>query len=182
MRSDLIEANEIVVNGALISSVINSNHVRVTGIIKSNILNAMSINVNGLTDVRNISAIETRIHGRINSFKVSSKKIFLNLSGVSRIDEIEAEELIIRSITQYGVRGRILTRKIYAIEAYSEFLVAELFVCCQCSIGDFNRINRFIYGNIISVSPTSSFNEKPLGISELCEAKTSSELRFAVPT
>ncbi len=181
MRSNIIDADEIIVNGALISSLIKSNHIRVTGVMKSSTLNTLTFYARGLVDVREIEAEETHIHGRINSYKISSRTIVLNVSGVSRADEIEAEKLVIKSIMQHGVRGRLLAKKVYAVKAYSEFLVADLYVCCQCAMGDFNRISRFMYGRIISVSPTTSFNEKPLDIPDLCEARNRDELRFVVP-
>lgn len=132
--------------------------------------------------MKKIEAEETSIYGRIISHKISSNTIVLNVSGISRVDEIETEELVIRSIIQYGVRGRLLAKKVYAIKAYSEFLVADLYVCCQCAIGDLNRVSRFMYGKIIYVDPTSSFNERPLNIPDLCEARNRNELRLIVPT
>ncbi len=172
---------EIIVNGAIISSLIKSDSIKVTGILKSNTLNTSTLNISGLIDVREIDAREVRVYGRINSYKIRSSTTILNVSGVSKVDEIEAEELIVKSVMQYGVRGRLLARKVYAIKSYTEFLVADLYVCCQCVIGDFNRVTRFIYGRIIDVSPTSSFSERPLDIPDLCEARNRDELRFVVP-
>ncbi len=182
MRSDAIYADEIIAEGAIISGLIKSRYVKVVGVLKSNTINTWILNVYGLTDTKKVEAEEIDIHGRINAYTITSDIINLNISGISRVDEIEARELTIRSIVQYGVRGRLLAKRIYALKTYSEFTTAELYVCCKCVIGDFNRISRIIYGEIIDISPTSSFNERPLNIPNLCDIGSKEELRFALPT
>ena len=181
LRSNLVEADKIVVDGALISNTIESKQIEVTGIVKADAVNTHILKARGLIDVKEINGIESYIYGRVNSYRISSKTLVLEITGTSRIDEVESEELVIKSIVQYDTRGRLLARKVYAIKVYSEFLNANLLVCCKCSMGDYNRISRLVYGEIIDASPTSVFSEKPLSIPDLCTVENVEELRFVVP-
>ncbi len=180
VKADIVEAKHVDIVGVLLSPQVIVDDLSIVGFMKSSEIKAKNIVVRGFIDANTINAIQLLIHGRILGDHVKVAEAILELTGVSRLKRVESSRAIIKSIVQNGSRGRLQVDELYSRNLSLEFTNARIVACCRCDIREANRIERFFYGNLIGIDPSTIFILRPVMLKTLCNEQEAIE--YTLPT
>ncbi len=180
VKSDVVEARHIDVVGVILSTQIIAEDLNIMGFIKSSEVKAKNIVIKGFIDANSIDSLQLIVHGRILGDRIRATETILELTGISKLKRIESSKTIIKSIVQDKSRGRLQVDEVYSRDLSIEFTNARIVACCKCRVGEGNRIERFFYGDIIDVDPSTIFMLKPIILKTLCNEREAFE--YILPT
>lgn len=181
-KVDYINVDRLSIIGVLISNYIKANRIEVQGFTKTNEIHSNEVIVKGLIDATKLNANNITVKGRIIADIIKAKRGLFELTSTSKARRIEISELIVKSLLTIRTRGRLVVEELYARSLHLEFTNSRLVACCDCSLGELNRIERFFYGNIRSIDPSTVFLFKPLAVSSLCTEENEDTIDLVLPT
>ncbi|RLG79489.1 MAG: hypothetical protein DRO40_12775 [Thermoprotei archaeon] len=181
-KIDYVNVDKLSIIGVLISNYVKANRIEIQGFTKANEIHGNEVVVKGLVDVTKLDANNIMMKGRIIADTIKAKRGLFELTGTSKARRIEVLELIVKSLSTSKTRGRLIAEELYARSLHLEFTNSRLVACCDCSLGELNRIERFFYGNIRSLDPSTVFLFKPLAVSSLCTRRNESTIDLVLPT
>ncbi len=180
VKADIVEAKHVDIIGVLLSPQIIVDDLSIVGFMKSSEVKAKNITIKGFVDANTINAVQLLIHGRILGDYVKATEAVLELTGVSRLKRIESSKTTIKSIVQNESRGRLQVDELYSRNLSLEFTNARIVACCKCNVGEANRIERFFYGDIVGIDPSTIFILKPIMLKTLCNEQE--VIEYTLPT
>lgn len=181
-KIDYLVVDKLYVNGVLVVSHAEIGEASITGLIKAEEIVGNKLVVEGYADMSRIKLNYMYIRGRMVAGNIRAIKLNLELTGTSRIQKMEASSVSVKSIVVGRSRGRLMVEEVYARELELEYTNSRLVACCECSLGEVNRIERLFYGKILGVDPSTIFISKPILLDTLCLEELKEALDLSIPT
>lgn len=181
-KIDYLATKKLDVNGALVINHAEVDETNITGLIKVKELVGNRLVVKGYADIGKSELNYIYIRGRIIAGNIRAVDLDFELTGTSRVQRIESSSVSVKSIIIGKSRGRLMAEEIYARELKIEHTNGRLVACCNCLLGEVNRIERLFYGKILEVDPSTVFVFKPILLDTLCLKEYEKDLDLSIPT